>query len=149
METYRRRPSALESCPVNLVVVEIDQGPVSGEVLGAVGDGNGRGVDDVTDYALVRSRPLFGDLSVDLVYILDPHPRILHWHQVLEVLARAGLLGHLALNDRTQPLKLLFPCLNGEQLVADGAHHTVDGIGVGIGAEDDDLLTSLVAALAR
>ncbi len=116
-------------------------------MLGAVGDGNGRGVDDVTDYALVRSRPLFGDLSVDLVYVLDPHPRILH--QALEVLARASLLGHLALNDRTQPLNLLFPCLNGEQLVADGAHHTVDGIGVGIGAEDDDLLTSLVAALAR
>ena len=52
---------ALESVPVDLFAVEIDQGPVLDEVNGAVAvgngrdvdGGNGRGADDVTDNTLV------------------------------------------------------------------------------------------------
>ena len=138
---------ALESAPVDLVAVEIDQGPVPGEVLRAIVDGNGRGVDDITDHALVRSRPVVGDLVMDLVYVLDPPVRLLH--QVPVLLARASDLGRLALDDRTQPLNLLVSCLDGEKLVADSAHHTTDGIGVGVGTKNDDLLASLGAVLMR
>ena len=137
--------ASLENVPVDLVAVEIDQSPVPGEVLGAVVDGNDRGVDGVTNHALVRSRPLLGDLAMDLVYVLDHLPRLLH--QVLVVLARASPLGRLVLDDRTQPLNLV-SCLDGEELVADSAH-TIDGICVGIDTKDDDLLASLAAVFAR
>ena len=146
---------ALKNVPVDLFAVEIDQGPVLGEVNGVVVEGNGRdvdggngrGVDDVTDNALVQNPPLLGDQVLELSYILDLPVRLLH--QVLVVPARTSRLGFLALEDRTESLNLPVPCPDRETLAVDSARHMIDGIGVGTGTKNDDLLTRLAIVLAQ
>lgn len=54
------------------------------------------------------------------------------------VLAHASYLGRLAIGDRTQTLTLPSRCLDGPGKVVNGCSHTVDGVGVGIAAKDDD-----------
>ena len=53
----------LETTPINLVTVEIDQSPILHEVLGAGTDGNRRGMYDVPLYTPLRfpSIPAPGD----------------------------------------------------------------------------------------
>lgn len=151
VETYRYKPCCSESGPVDLVAVEINQGPdpkCFGPSSTAMA-GAWRGMGDVTDHAQIRRCPLFGDLTIDLVYVLDPLVRLLH--QVHVVLAGTSDLARLALNSWTQPLNhCLVPRLDGEKVVTDSTHHSmIDSVGVCIGTKNDNLLTGLPASLVR
>jgi hypothetical protein len=74
---------ALERVPGDLFLVEFDQRPVAGELVGSVADGDGFDVEDETDGALIRDRPKPGDVVVKFVYLLDLLLRLVHQVQVL------------------------------------------------------------------
>ena len=46
---------ALERVPVNLFLVEFNQRPIAGELVGSIADGDGFDVEDKTDGALLRA----------------------------------------------------------------------------------------------
>ena len=57
---------ALECVPIDLVKVEIYQGTVPCELLGAGSGGNGRGIEGVTKHTLTQRAPVLGDVTMDL-----------------------------------------------------------------------------------
>jgi hypothetical protein len=96
----------IETIPIDLVTVEIDESPILHESLGARAstDRNRRGVDDVTEHALALCSPVLGNLTMELVYGRN---RLLRLRQpALKLLARISYRGILALNGLPQRSKL-------------------------------------------
>ena len=61
----------LERSPIELVVVELDDSPVPGVLVGLSGDCNGLDVDNLADDALAQNGPVLRDFRVELVCLLD------------------------------------------------------------------------------
>ncbi len=135
---------SLKRRPIDLLVGQLDQGPVFGEIVGLDRDLDLLGVKHEANYALVRGGTALGDLVVDRVHLLDLLRRLRHQLHVLG--APLGDPAVLSLDGLPQPVKHVVPGVDGAEEVADGAHHGLDGVVVADVTERDDLLTSLVCA---
>ena len=83
IQRYEKRrtdvnPVSLKCRPISLLVVQLDQGPVLGEVVGLDRDLDLLGVNHKANDALVRGGTALGDLVVERVHLLDPLRRLRH-----------------------------------------------------------------------
>ena len=85
MDKRRTDPNfvASECLPVDLMLIKLDKGPVLGELVGLDGDLGLLRVKNEANGALVESRKVLGDLSVDRFHLLDLLRSVLHQTQVL------------------------------------------------------------------
>jgi len=104
-------------------------------------------VEDEADDALVRVRPVFGNLIVKLVQVVDHRHRMVHLALVL--LACRGDYRSLAINELAQPGDHALPHRDRAGEVADSDHHGVCSILVTHVTKCDNLLAGLTGFLSR
>ena len=138
---------SLEIAPVELLPVQLDQGPIFRKPEGVGGDLDRLGVKHKTDDALVRGGTALSDLSVEFVHLRNPIHRLCHQVQVL--VALLSDLGVLSLDRVPQPAEHVVPDFDTCDLVADFAHHGRDGFVVASVTERDDLLARLAVGVTE
>jgi hypothetical protein len=135
-EQTERDHIALKPVPINLVTVELDQSPI---LCKWVGEGNGRGVDNVTKNTRYRRAPVLGDISMERGDLLS---RLLRLRQfALELLARICYPSIFTLYNLPQRLNLHLVVTDEENMVPNLGHHNLEGVNAGLIAKDENRLT--------
>ena len=84
---------------------------------------------------------------MEVVHVRDRLPRL--GQLCLVVLSRSSSPGLLALNGLPQSIELPLVRADEDELAPDFAHHALEGVGVGIAAEDNNVDTTLAGLIAR
>ena len=137
---------ALERDPVDLLVVQLNKSLVLCKASITGTDGNRRGVEDVSQYALVLYAPEPRDLTVKLAQCLY---RLLRLPQVVSIIVPPiSYHNVLTFNGLPKTLKLIFIVVDHDSHVPNLDHDGLKCAVVGLVAEEDDLTTRRVVSLA-
>ena len=137
---------ALEVLPVDLLVVQLHEGPVLREALIAGTDRNRRGVEDVPQDTSALCTPGPRDITVEFV---QGPSRLLRLRQLALIpLPSVSYLGSLPLDGLPQLLKPVSVCVDCVSLAPNLVHDGLEFALVGLAAKEDYLVTGRAIGLA-